>query len=92
MSESVNHPEHYGGDVAYEAIKVIEACGLGVHLGNAVKYIVRAGKTEGADRLVDLNKARWYISRAMSMSSDPHSNTPDFVAIEKLWRKAKDGL
>jgi len=31
MPESVNHPPHYGGDTTYEAIKVIEAWGLGFH-------------------------------------------------------------
>lgn len=45
MSNSVNHPPHYGGaDNPYEAIKVIEAWGLGFCVGNAVKYIARAGK------------------------------------------------
>ena len=45
--EQVNHPEHYGGaDNEYEAIKVIDAWGLGFSLGNTVKYISRAGKKE----------------------------------------------
>lgn len=60
--EAVNHPAHYGGaDDPYEAIKVIEAWGLGFALGNAVKYIARAGKK--GDRLEDLKKARWYLDR-----------------------------
>jgi len=43
--ETVNHPQHYGGaDNPYEAIKVIEAWSLGFCLGNAIKYICRAGK------------------------------------------------
>lgn len=38
-------PKHYGGaDNLYEAIKVIEAWSLNFSLGNAVKYICRAGK------------------------------------------------
>lgn len=38
-------PAHYGGaDSAYEAIKVIEAWALNFSLGNAIKYICRAGK------------------------------------------------
>jgi hypothetical protein len=38
-------PSHYGGSSnLYEAIKVIEAWGLNFSLGNAVKYICRAGK------------------------------------------------
>lgn len=64
MSDSVNHPPHYGGeDNPYEAIKVIEAWVLGFHLGNAVKYIARAGKK--GDALEDLKKARWYLDRAI---------------------------
>ena len=52
MSEQVNHPQHYGGkDNPFEAIKVIEAWDLDFCLGNAVKYISRAGKKE-VDKLL----------------------------------------
>ena len=62
--DSVNHPSHYGGaDNPYETIKVIEAWGLGFHLGNAVKYISRAGKKGDARK--DIEKARWYINRVL---------------------------
>lgn len=62
MTETVNHPPHYGGaDNPYEAIKVIEAWGLGFCLGNAVKYISRAGKK--GDVIEDLKKALWYLDR-----------------------------
>ena len=61
MPETVNHPDHYGGDTVYEAIKVIEAWQLGFCLGNAVKYIARAGKK--GNRLEDLRKAAWYLQR-----------------------------
>ena len=65
MTEAVNHPAHYGGaDNPYEAIKVIEAWSLGFCLGNAVKYISRAGKK--GDALEDLKKARWYLDREIS--------------------------
>lgn len=63
MPDRIDHPPHYGGDVPYEPIKVIEAWGLGFHLGNAVKYIARAGKKPGSDAAEDLRKAAWYISR-----------------------------
>jgi Protein of unknwon function (DUF3310) len=63
-TEAVDHPLHYGGeDDPYEAIKVIEAWGLGFHLGNTVKYISRAGKKSGQSLLQDLKKARWYLDR-----------------------------
>lgn len=65
MTEAVNHPAHYGGaDNPYEAIKVIEAWGLGFCIGNAVKYISRAGKK--VDALEDLKKARWYLDREIA--------------------------
>lgn len=62
MSDPVNHPAHYGGaDNPYEAIKVIEAWGLGFCLGNTIKYISCAGKKDAL--LQDLRKARWYLDR-----------------------------
>lgn len=65
MNDQVNHPAHYGGaDNPYEAIKVIEAWGLGFSLGNAVKYICRAGRKGAA--LEDLKKARWYLDREIT--------------------------
>lgn len=50
--KAVNHPDYYkrGG---VEAIDAIEAWGLGFNLGNAVKYIARAGH-KTADSLQDL--------------------------------------
>ena len=58
--DSVNNPDHYKGkDNPYEAIKVIDAWKLGFSLGNAVKYIARAGAK--GDKVEDLQKAMWYI-------------------------------
>ena len=59
--DPVNHPAHYKGN-GLEAIEVIEDWQLGFHLGNAVKYILRAGKK--GDRKQDLEKALWYVRRA----------------------------
>lgn len=62
-----NHirPDHYGGEGnVYEAIKVIEAWGLGFCLGNTLKYICRAGLKDN-DGLEDLEKAAWYLNRAI---------------------------
>lgn len=58
--EAVNHPAHYGGeDNPYEAIKVINAWGLGFELGSVLKYICRA-EQKGAT-IQDLEKAAWYL-------------------------------
>ncbi len=58
--DAVNHPEHYQSN-GMEVIDVIEAFDLGFHRGNAIKYILRAGKKGAA--LEDLKKARWYLDR-----------------------------
>lgn len=60
--ETVNHPDHYGGkDNPYEVIKVLRAWALGFSLGNAIKYVARAGKKDTAKTIEDLKKAIWYI-------------------------------
>lgn len=66
----VNHPSHYGGESdPFEAIKVIEAWAdkmppeVVFHLGNTIKYLSRCGKKENA--IQDLEKARWYLDRAI---------------------------
>jgi len=70
IMEHINHPAHYGGqDNPYEAIKVIEAWELGFSLGNAVKYIARAGKKNADTREEDLRKAIWYLERELKTSS-----------------------
>ena len=60
QNDAVDHPSHYtsGG---IEVIDAIEAWGLGFSLGNAVKYIARAGRKDAARTIEDLEKARWYL-------------------------------
>lgn len=58
----VNRPSHYA-DGKIEPIDYIEDKKLGFCLGNAVKYISRAGKKPGNDEITDLKKAIWYIER-----------------------------
>ena len=66
--DKVNHPSHYKGkDNPYEAIKVIDAWELGFCLGNAVKYIARAGYKE--DRIEDLKKAIWYLQHEIDKNT-----------------------
>lgn len=61
MSDLINHPPHYKAGNGLEAIDVIEGFGLGFHLGNVVKYLLRADRKGAA--LQDLCKARWYLER-----------------------------
>lgn len=68
MSNEINHPSYYNGG-AIEVIDIIEdqefPPKVAFHLGNAVKYICRAGK-KTPDPLPDLKKAAWYLARAIS--------------------------
>lgn len=61
-NDAVNHPSHYT-DGGIETIDFIEAKKLPYHLGNAIKYISRAGKKDQNKTIEDLQKAVWYIER-----------------------------
>ena len=56
-SSAVNHPNHYAAGRKYEPIDVIEDWELGFCLGNAVKYISRAGRKDPSTHVEDLKKA-----------------------------------
>ena len=60
--DNVNHPAHYT-DGNIEVIDFIEDKNLPYHLGNAVKYISRAGKKDPEKTVEDLRKAVWYLNR-----------------------------
>ena len=55
----INHPDYYTKDI--EVIDFIECYELNFSLGNAVKYIARAGHKENEDPRDALNKAIWYL-------------------------------
>ncbi len=61
-NDNINKPKHYQGN-GMEAIDVIESFELDFNLGNAIKYILRAGKKD--DKNQDLKKACYYIERAI---------------------------
>ncbi len=62
------NPNHYKTNSGLEVIDVIEAFKLGFKLGNAIKYILRAGKK--GSRVEDLKKAIWYIEREILKDSN----------------------
>lgn len=58
--DPVNHPKHYTQHPSgVECITVTEH--MNFNLGNAVKYIWRAG--DKGNLIQDLEKARWYLDR-----------------------------
>lgn len=58
--DAVNHPSHYTYGTI-ETIDYIEDKGFTYNLGNAIKYISRAGHK--LDAIEDLKKAVWYVNR-----------------------------
>lgn len=73
------NPKHYN-DVAITPIDVIEDWDLDFCLGNAVKYICRAGAKPGEDELVDLEKALWYLQRKVNALK---AFKKDYEAVEE---------
>ena len=68
--DNVNHPSHYtNGNI--EVIDFIEDKNLPYHLGNAVKYISRAGKKDPEKTAEDLQKAVWYLKRYIELLNKP---------------------
>lgn len=66
MSDPIN-PQHYRR-FPVEVIDIAEH--LSFNLGNAVKYLTRAGHKAGAPVETDLLKARWYIDRELERLSN----------------------
>jgi hypothetical protein len=64
MTDDVNHPQHYNAHPSgVECITITEH--MGFNLGNAVKYIWRAGlKSDSPAK--DLKKAVWYLEREIA--------------------------
>lgn len=68
MADMVHHPPHYGAHPSgVECIQITEH--MNFCIGNAVKYLWRAGQKEGVDPIMDLQKAVWYINREIERLS-----------------------
>ena len=61
MTDSIS-PSYYN-NLSITPIEVIEAWELDFCLGNALKYISRAGKKNTNSEREDLLKAIWYLNR-----------------------------
>ena len=60
--DPVNHPSHYCDHPSgVECIEITEH--MSFNLGNAVKYLWRAGNKDPGKKEQDLKKAMWYIDR-----------------------------
>lgn len=74
MTDMVNRPPHYTGHPSrVECIQITEH--MNFCLGNAVKYIWRAGQK--GDAIEDLKKARFYIDREIQRLERAQAITTD---------------
>lgn len=95
--ERVNHPSHYALPNGLEALDIARY--LDFNLGNAVKYIVRAGKKteEGisADdkKLEDLKKAVFYLNDEINMLKKQYDDYVDVIRelVDSSSSVPKDG-
>lgn len=61
-NDPVNHPKHYISDPSgIECIQIVRHRNF--NIGNAIKYLWRAGLKDGNSDIQDLQKAIWYIQR-----------------------------
>lgn len=59
-NDKVNHPKHYNADPSgIECIDIVRHRNF--NIGNAIKYLWRAGLKEDNSDIQDLEKAIWYI-------------------------------
>jgi hypothetical protein len=59
-NDAVNHPAHYTSDPSgIEAIRITRHRNF--NIGNAIKYLWRAGLKDDNKHIQDLRKAVWYI-------------------------------
>ena len=64
--DPVNHPKHYTSHPSgVECITITRH--MGFCLGNAVKYLWRAGMKDSAPPVEDLKKAIWYIQEEIKL-------------------------
>lgn len=74
-------PKHYthGG---VEPLDYIESKGYGFCVGNAIKYIARAGHKDNI--VQDLKKARFYLIRQMNRDVPPAVSSSQFIMAKGL--------
>lgn len=84
MNNKINHPSYYNSG-SIETIEIIKNQGWteGFCLGNAIKYITRAGKKNAFTKIEDLEKAKWYLSYYIDFLKNEDTMIIDFNDEDK---------
>ncbi len=75
MPDNINHPPHYNQYKGLEVWDLVEQ--MNFNLGNAIKYISRAGHKDPSKEEEDLNKAIAYVQRELNRADNTRPNHDD---------------
>ena len=99
-ADPINAPAHYQAVChcpncghAIEAISITERFSFVV--GNALKYLLRAGRKDGADAAQDYGKAAWYATRAAQQArsaTERPATAPQAPSAATDTRQPKPGV
>lgn len=88
--DNVHKPEHYTAGRKFEPKDVIRDWGLNFNLGNAVKYLARAGRKD--DIIQDLRKAQEFIQFEIDAIEAERNNMPEELPVEEFAKQMNDDL
>jgi len=91
--DMVNNPSHYVEGRKYETFDVIRDWDLGYCLGNAVKYISRAGRK--VNSTMDIEKSMWYLQRYLDERSDTANKSTESIdsgSLDNKYSSIRKGL
>ncbi len=81
MTDNVNHPSHYNSHPSgIECIQVTRH--LNFNVGNAIKYLWRAGIKDETKHIEDIKKAIWYLQDEIKRLED----NGDQTRADDRWR------
>lgn len=82
-ADLVDHPPHYTAHPSgVECITITEH--MNFNLGNAIKYIWRAGLKDSKNHREDLKKAAWYVAREIRRIDIEAKERAEKTATEKV--------
>lgn len=77
--DAVNHPKHYDHPSGVECMDIVRH--LPFNLGNAVKYLWRAGRKDPAKTIEDYQKAVFYLKDESERMGVMRKSRPEFAEV-----------
>lgn len=90
LNDPVNHPPHYTSDPSgVECIQITQHRNFCI--GNAIKYLWRAGLKDSAPQVQDLQKAVWYINQEIERIQNAQTQIVDAATVRRSPRQKERG-